>query len=589
MENHTGSKWRQNAVFGGMILVLVLLGLRLWRMRVVYTEKAVEMADRQQRHVLRIPARIGNIYAVAHNRPVLLATSRQAPACFVDPSLLKEYDIPDISMQLGDVLGVEPMKVQEVLMMRRHKRYAPIKEDADREITPGQLAAVKEMKHRAIGVEYHWVRGYPCGPLGGNVLGSRMRDGNPGGGLELSLNKHLTAHDGRREVVVDAARRAMRLQPGKSVPPKDGNHVFLCLDAVIQDYLAQALVESVAKHGGPKTWASGVVIEPSTGRVLAMASVPTYDPNESTRPGAVASNRAIIMPFEPGSVVKPLFAAAAVSDGLVNWDTMIFCENGCYRPHRGGKITDHGKSYGMKSVTDGVVLSINTLMAKLGGKMGNRNLHAWVTKFGFGYKTGIELPGEEPGLIRKLHKWDTYSTPRVPFGQEMAVTSLQLAMAFGAVANDGLLLKPRLIDRIVDPQGNVVHVEHRKVIRPIFNPEVSRQCRLVMQQVVERGTGKRCKMDKWTSFGKTGTAQIAGPGGMGYINGAYTGSFIGGAPVEKPRLLCVMSVYWPQRSKGYYGGTVAAPYVKKVLEKSLTYLKVPPDKGVGIASATARR
>ena len=587
MEGQTGSKWRQNIVFGGMMLVLVALGGRLWHMRTRYSDKALEMTERQQRYVIRIPARIGNIYATAHNRPVLLATSRQAPTCFVDPSLLDDYEIADLAVVIGDALSIEPMKVQDTLITRRYKKYAPIKDNPYREITLGQLAAIKAMKNQAVGVEHQWMRGYPCANLAGSVVGFRMRDGRPGGGLELSLNKHLTAVDGRREILVDAARRAVRLQPGKSIPPKDGNHVFLCLDAVIQDYLQEAVCETVARYGGFRTWATGVVIDPKTGRVLAMCSVPSFDPNASNRPGSTATNRAVIMPFEPGSVVKPLFAAAAVSEGVVDWNTMIFCENGCYRPRRGGRITDHGKSYGMKSVTDGVVLSINTLMAKLGGKLGNKRLHKWVTKLGFGRKTGIQLPGEDPGLIRPLRKWDTYSTPRVPFGQEMAVTSLQLAMAFGAVANDGLLLKPRLVERIIDPQGKVVHAGARKVVRRVFSSTVARQCRLVMQQVVERGTGKRCKMDQWTSFGKTGTAQIAGPGGMGYVDGAYTGSFVGGAPVGEPRVLCVISVYWPDRSKAYYGGTIAAPFVKQVLEKSLKYLKVPPDKGVGIASVSA--
>ena len=587
MEGQAGPKWRHNIVFGGMALILVALGVRLWHMRTVYGDKARDMVQRQQRYVIRIPARTGNIYATAHNRPVLFATSRQAPTCFVDPSLLEDYEIAEVASGVGDALSVEPLTVQDTLMARRGKKYAPIKENPCREITSGQLAAIKALKNQAIGVEYQWVRGYPCGDLAGSVVGFRMRDGKPGGGLELSMNRHLTAHDGKREILVDAARRAVRLLPGKSVPPKDGNHVFLCLDAVIQNYLQEAVNASVAQYGGPRTWATGVVVDPKTGRVLAMYSVPNFDPNTSDRPGSVATNRAVIMPFEPGSVVKPLFAAAAVSEGVVNWDTMIFCENGLYRPPRGGKITDHGKSYGMKSVIDGVVLSINTLMAKLGGKLGNKRLHAWVTKFGFGQKTGIPLPGEEPGLIRKLKDWDTYSTPRVPFGQEMAVTSLQLAMAFSAIANDGLLLKPRLIDRIVDPEGKVLYVGGRKVVRPLFSPKIARQTRLIMQQVVERGTGKRCRMKQWTSFGKTGTAQIAGLGG--YIDGAYTGSFVGGAPVDEPRLLCVISVYWPDRSKAYYGGTIAAPFVKQVLERSLTYMKVHPDKGIGIASAATVR
>ena len=589
MEGKTGSKWRQNIVFGGLALLLFALGGRLWYMKVEYSDKAWEMTHRQQNYTIRIPARTGNIFAVAHNRPVLLATSREGPTCFVDPSLLDDEELAGVSSDIGDALSVDPIDIQDILMLRRHKKYAPIKDNPFREITSGQLAAIRALKNQAIGVEHQWMRGYPCGNLGGSVLGFRMRDGRPGGGLELSMNKYLIACDGKREILVDAARRAVRLLPGKSIPPRDGNHVFLCLDAVIQDYLQQAVVDTVSQYGGAKTWATGVVIDPRTGKVLAMSSVPNFDPNKSNLPGASATNHAIISPFEPGSVVKPLFAAAAVSEGLVNWNTMIFCENGCYRPPRGGKITDHGKSYGMKSVEDGVVLSINTLMSKLGGMLGNKRLHQWVMKFGFGQRTGISLPGEEPGLIRPLRRWDTYSTPRVPFGQEMAVTSLQLAMAFGAVSNDGLLLEPRLVDRIVDPQGKVVQSYGRKVVRRVFSAKIARQCRRVMQQVVERGTGKRCKMDSYTSFGKTGTAQVAGPGGMGYMDGAYTGSFVGGAPVGEPRLLCVISVYRPDRSKAYYGGTVAAPFVRQVLEQSLKYLKVPPDKGVGIASTATRR
>ena len=589
MDAKPGSKWRQNTVFCGMIFVLLGLVTRMWILGGIYSDKATKMAERQQRRVVKIPARIGNIYATANNRPVLLATSRQAPACFVDPSLVEDNKILDVSVKIGDALGMEPMHIQDVLISRRKKQYAAIKKNPYREITSVQRAAIESIGHRAVGVEYQWVRGYPCGSLCGNVIGFRQSDGKPGGGLELSLNKYLVAVNGRREMCLDGKKRPVKLVPGKSVPPRDGNHVFLCLDAVIQESLDEALLATVTKHGGPKTWAAGVVIDPRNGKVLAMSSVPGFNPNAYNQPGAMASNRAVIMPFEPGSVVKPLMAAAAVSEGLVNWDTRIFCENGSYRAPRGGRITDHGKSYGMKTVTEGIVLSINTLMAKLGGKMGNKKLYGWVTKFGFGRKTGIRLPGEAKGLIRPLEKWDTYSTPRIPFGQEMAVTSLQLAMAFGAVSNDGLLLKPRLVDRIVDPQGKVLRVEGRKVVRSVFTASVARQCRLVMQQVVEKGTGRRCKMDRWTSFGKTGTAQIANPNGKGYAKNAYTGSFVGGAPVGKPRLLCVISVYWPNHRKGYYGSTVAAPYVKQVLEKSLTYLKVPPDKGVGIASAATRR
>ena len=182
---------------------------------------------------------------------------------------------------------------------------------------------------------------------------------------------------------------------------------------------------------------------------------------------------------------------------------------------------------------------------------------------------------------RDLQKWDGYSLRRVPFGQEVSCTSLQLAMAFCSLANGGLLLRPRLVDRIADPSGRVIWTGKRQVVRRVLHPDVAAETLGVMQEVIERGTGKACRLERWTAFGKTGTAEIPGPGG--YVPGAYTGTFVGGAPASRPRILCLISVYWPDRSKGYYGGKVAAPYVKQVLEKTLLYLNVPGDKSQRVA------
>jgi cell division protein FtsI/penicillin-binding protein 2 len=313
-----------------------------------------------------------------------------------------------------------------------------------------------------------------------------------------------------------------------------------------------------------------------------MCSYPTFNPNAFGRSNpADRTNRAITLPYEPGSAAKPIFAAAAVDAGVVTFDTNIYCENGTYFASKGGRISDHGHQYGYLSVLDIVVHSSNIGMAKIGEKLGNRQLRDIAYRFGFGQKTGVELTGEDQGIVRDMHKWDGYSLRRVPFGQEIAVTAMQLVMAFGALSNGGELLAPRLVDRVTDNQGQVVWQGQRKVVRRVLKPSVSAQTLESMAGVVERGTGSACKMKQWTSFGKTGTAQIPGP--QGYQEGAYTGTFIGGAPVNKPRVLCLISVYWPNRRKGYYGGTVAAPYVKNVLEQSLAYLNVPPDRQPEVA------
>ncbi|MHC4985283.1 MAG: peptidoglycan D,D-transpeptidase FtsI family protein [Planctomycetota bacterium] len=308
-----------------------------------------------------------------------------------------------------------------------------------------------------------------------------------------------------------------------------------------------------------------------------MTSAPSFSPAEyGAEPSEHRTNRAISTPFEPGSVAKPLFAAAAVDTGELDYDSLIDCEGGVYHARRGGRISDHGSSYGRISLADVVVYSSNIGMAKVGEHLGNGRLYAAARRFGFGTRTDVGLPGESGGIVRPADVWDGYSMRRVPFGQEISVTPLQLAMGFSALANGGLLLKPMLVDHVRDSAGNVVWRQEPTVVRRVLSPRAAADTLEVLRQVVERGTGKACQLDGWSSFGKTGTAQIPGRGG--YVDGAYTGTFIGGGPVGAPRAICLISIYWPDRAKGYYGSTVAAPYVRRVLQRTLSYLGVPQDE-----------
>lgn len=571
-------------LFGLLILAVVALNARLFLLVRHEGGRATEKARRQQRTAVRIPARPGGIYAVAGRRWVPLATSRQVASCYADPQLMRDEELVDAAVHGGEILGLEAngpfgaVALYEKLMLRRRSRFCWLK----RGLTDREARAIRELNHPAVRLMHEWRRTYPNGPLAATVVGFRRPNGAPGGGLELAQDANLAARDGRQVIVADAARRGFRPLVAEGRIPRDGRHVLLCLDLIIQGYLQEAVGESVRRHAAK--WGTGVVIDPQTGQVLAMCSAPTFNPNSYTTADAEQrTNRALSCPSEPGSVAKPLFAAAAVDAGILNWDTKIFCENGAYRAPRGGNISDHGQRYGWLSLTDVVVHSSNIGMAKVGEMLGNQALHETARRYGFGRKTGIGLPGESPGQLRPLGRWDGYSLRRVPFGQELSVTTLQLAMAFGALANGGLLLEPRLIDRITDAGGRTVWRGRRKVVRRVLRPQTADRTREVMRQVVRRGTGRSSRMRLWTSFGKTGTAQIAGRGG--YVDGAYVGSFVGGAPFDDPRLLCLISIYWPDRSKGYYGSKVAAPYVKDVLRKTLAYLDVPPDRGTAVASA----
>jgi cell division protein FtsI/penicillin-binding protein 2 len=560
---------RANLMFALPGLLVLGLCARLgWLLQ--YAEGSSEAVQRQQRKIVPFPGRPGSIFGRTRGSYVPLAVSRRVPSCYVDPTMMKDEEIPRVSIGLGDVLGLDPVDIQNHIIHRRRARFLWIR----RELTMHQAEAVGALKLPGAGLTGEWRREYPSASVAGTVLGFRCDDGRGGIGLELSQDACLAGKDGRRVMLADARRRPICPLTALCRQPKDGCNVFLCLDVVVQELLQNAVAEAVEEFQA--RWATGVVVDPMTGEVLAMCSVPSFDPSQfRTAAKGHMINRAISMPYEPGSALKPVFAAAAVDAGLVTYQTKINCEGGAYHAPGGGRITDHGSRYGYLTVEDVVVFSSNIGMAKIGEKLGNKALHEVARLFGFGAKASVGLPCESAGIIRPLRRWDGYSTRRVPFGQEISVTALQMAMAFCAIANGGYLMQPRLVDQVRSPDGHVVYQSRPTVVRRVLKPSVAAQSLAVLQQVIERGTGKKCKLPHWTSFGKTGTAQIAQD--RHYVSGAFTASFVGGAPVPRPRVVCLISVYWP-RAKGHYGAQVAAPYVKKVLEETLTYLDVPADK-----------
>jgi cell division protein FtsI (penicillin-binding protein 3) len=587
MQGQSG-RWRYELVFGLLLLALGALTVRMVLLLRDERGRALAVSSRQQRMVVPLPARVGSIRACGAGSYCLLAGSRQAPLCFADPMLadldqwsahcilLSEILAPELSPSGQDVLR---WSLFRKIADRRDigRRYVVLQ----RELTGDQVRRIKQLDLPGVRVSHEWKREYPCGDLAGTVVGFRMRDGRPGGGVELSFQDLLKATEGRRVMIADVARRPIWPLPRESHRPVDGGTIYLCLDLNVQRFLASEVRASVEKYQAQ--WGAGIVMNVRTGEILAMSSSPTFDPNRYARYGPEErTNRAIVCPFEPGSVLKPLYAAAAVEEGAVGWETMIDAEGGTYIVRGGGRIGDHGKDWQRLSVRDAVIRSSNIVMAKIGEKLGNDRLYAWAQRMGFGRRTGIPLPAESPGILRPLHKWDGYSLRRVPFGQEISVTSLQLVRAFAALANGGVLPEVRLVHHVIDSQGRRIDLPEVRGKR-IFSQDVARQAILAMQGVVEdeEGTGRRARMERWTCFGKTGTAQV--PNRHGYNDEDYVGSFIGGAPVDRPAVICLISIYKPDRKIGYYGGVVAAPYVRRVLEQTLEYLRVAPDKPDGLA------
>jgi cell division protein FtsI (penicillin-binding protein 3) len=317
-------------------------------------------------------------------------------------------------------------------------------------------------------------------------------------------------------------------------------------------------------------------MDPRSGAILAMANVPTYDPNAYSRyPVEARRNRAVTDTFPPGSSCKPFVASGALEAGVVKWGDVIYCENGYWAEHR---LHDAGHSYGNLKFEEGIEKSSNIMMGKLGVRLGNERLHDALTAFGFGRRTGVWLPGESNGLVFPLRRWTKLSTTRVAFGQEFTVTPLQLITAFAAIANDGKLVRPKILRGVLDSRGQTV--ADLSDPEPVGHAIDTRTARQMIDRalvgVIEEGTGKACQIPGYRVFGKTGTAQKIDPGTKAVSHTRYMGSFLAGVPAQNPQIVALVMVDEPDKSIGYYGGTVAAPAVKKILEQAIPYLGIPP-------------
>jgi len=307
-----------------------------------------------------------------------------------------------------------------------------------------------------------------------------------------------------------------------------------------------------------------------------MACYPTFDPNDpSAFPIEVRRNRAVTDPVEPGSTFKPIIACGALEGRHINTTEQFDCHMGSHAFH--GRVITDVHAYGMMDLCGIVTKSSNVGMGMIAERMGNKALFETVRKFGLGDRTGIELPGENSGLVRPLKKWGKQSTQSVAIGYEIGVTPLQLITAFTAIVNDGVLIRPRIVRKLLGPDGTEkASFEGPAEVKHSTPKDIARYIsREVMVSVVENGTGKPAKLDRYRVAGKTGTTKLTTPGKKGYVAGAYMGTFIGVAPADDPEVVVLVMIRRPNAKLAYYGGSVAAPAAGEILDQTLSYLGVP--------------
>ena len=513
------------------------------------------IAQRQHRESIPIPAGRGTIY---DRTGVQLAIGEQTTTVYADPRELTEPR--KIAVAAHQLLGVNANELYPQLL-NRHTSFVYVARFAD----PKAAAAFLNHKFTGVSSYSEEKRVYPQGTVGSQLVGYAGTDNKGLAGLEVQYDKALSGKPGEQTIVRDPFGRAINVI--SSTPEREGSDIFTTIDHTIQANAESVLRQTVA-HWGAKG-ATAVVLDPRTGAVLAMAQAPGFDANKAnTVPFAVQRNRAVTDTYEPGSTFKLVTIAGALSGGLVAPGTTFKLP---YSIHVADRVVHDAEPRGTERLSVAQILShsSNVGAVTIAEKLGPTELADWIAKFGFGKTTGLDFPGESPGQVLPLDRWSGSTIGNVPIGQGIAVTPLQMAAAYAAIANGGVWVEPHLVDRV---GGRVVsHRAHRRIVaRPI-----DAELKAMLTNVVDEhgATGNEAQIAGYTVAGKTGTAQKPGPNG--YTTGKYVASFVGMVPVSKPRFVVLVTVDEPHGS--IFGGVVAAPAFAQIAKFDLQYEEVQPD------------
>ena len=555
-ESHKASDKRLTTIQVVIILWMMAIGVKLLWLQVKEHDSLLARAGRQQQAAIELSPMRGVIYDRNGNelaRSVLVKSLYASPveignAEAAASALARALDIDrdDLFKRLtsGRIAVAVKRKLDEKEVARVEKLGLP------------GLRYVNEMK-----------RFYVSGAAAAHILGFVDMDERGVGGIELSYDKLIRGQGGRLLLDVDALNKSYDHSVEDPVP---GANVSLTIDLIIQNHVEKALAETIrATHARGGTI---VVLRPSTGEILALANYPTFDPNNvADSSDAQRHDRAVETAFEPGSIFKLVTYAAALEEQLIRPNTLIDCGGGQIR------IADrivHDHPYGVLTCAQALAKSSNVAAIKIGMKLGNERLASYIEKFGFGKRTGIELPGESRGLFQPASEWGPTSIGSIPMGHEVGVTAVQAAAAYACIANAGEWVKPHLIERVTSTAGDVLD-ETRPEKRQVVSEATAATLKSMLEGVVLQGTGKAARMGGYPAAGKTGTAQKIDEATGRYSQTRYVASFAGFAPVDNPEIACVVSIDEP--AGAHLGGAVAAPVFARVVSDALHTLGVQPE------------
>ena len=570
---------------GQLIFCLLMLGLCIvgGRLAQLHLNPDLELSDEERKHigkrVLDHPR--GDVF---DRDGLVLATNQDVPSLWADPR--KVQNPAELAETLSATLGLDLDQAFTRLTATesngRPMKFMWIKRWLTN-VPKETLDALVDAGGGALDIKYESTRYYPQGETAAHLMGFVNRVGDAAEGVELKFDKYLKSVPGELLARKDSNRELLESLTLGYKAPEGGNNIQLTLDSTIQHSLEGALDQRIVECNASA--GMGIVMDPHSGAILALACRPSFDPNfYGDFDPSLRKNRALVDVFEPGSAFKIVVAAAALEHGIVNPDTMINCENGGFNPY-GHYIKDF-HSLGVEPFKVCFEQSSNVALIKLAAQLGPERVDQWIRRFGFGTTTSrdftMTINGklesiESSGIYRKREKWNRLSMGSLPMGQEIAVTMPQLARAYCVLANGGFLVEPYFVEKAVSRNGDITYQYPHPEPQRVLSAETAATMRQLCRNVVDAGTGTKADIEEYTTAGKTGTAQMKRKEGKGYDPDRFTTIFAGFAPAENPRVVSIIVIQEPM-IRLHYGGYVCGPVFKEVVREALVRLDTPPDR-----------
>jgi cell division protein FtsI (penicillin-binding protein 3) len=560
------SRFRSRAlVLTGILVALhVAVVARLGYLQLVRQDDLAKIAERQYSKTIPLRPQRGPIFD-RHGKP--LAVSGAVESIYVLPGRIA--DRAAVAERLAAVLGERPREVRERLASDRP--FVWVK----RKLPPGPVQALRALKLPGVGVLPETLRFYPNRELAAHVLGFVGFDDRGLEGVELGQDRLLAGEAGMALVERDALGREVTAQPTILKAPSSGRGLVLTIDSTIQ-YIAERELETAWRETRANA-GMVLVMDPRTGELLAVAIRPTFNPNVyQTATATEWRNRALTDPFEPGSTFKAILAAAALEEKVVRPDDRVYGEQGVITV--ANRTIHDWKKYGWLSFREVLKFSSNVGSIKVGLALGRERYYRYMTAFGFGAATGIDLPGESRGLLRPPSRWSGLSLATMSIGQEVSVTGIQMLTAFAAIANEGRLMQPHLVRALLDEGGHEVRRMESRAVRQVIAPETAATLTQILTAVVADGTGHKAQVPGYAVAGKTGTAQKRDPNTRAYSRKPGVLSFVGFVPAAAPRLAILALLDEPKTV--VWGSEAAAPIFAAVASQALRHLDVAPSEDV---------